>query len=92
MNPETFLRKFTSLSWLKKDCYQLAKSPPNLEQGKEFEEKKVEDCAWTPVVDDTLLKFLKSVKHKPGWYPQAAYRAKALRTPLMNIMFERSST
>ena len=56
-------------------------------QQKEFEEKKVEDCAWTPVVDETLLKFLESVEHKPGWYPfengnaQVACRAKSLRTP-----------
>ena len=34
-------------------------------QQKEFEEKKVEDCAWTPVVDETLLKFLESVEHNP---------------------------
>ena len=53
---------------------------------KEFKEKKVEDCAWTPVVDENMLKFLESVEHKSGWYPfenghaQVAYRAKALRT------------
>ena len=65
-------------------CYQ-----QNLtwKQRKEFREKKVEDCAWTPVVDETTLKFLESVEHKSGWYPietghaQVAYRAKALRTP-----------
>ena len=56
-------------------------------KGKEYKEKKGEDCAWTPVVDETLLKFLESVEHKPGWYPferghaQVAYRAKSLRTP-----------
>ena len=50
-------------------------------------QKKSEDCAWTPVVDEELLKFLDSIDHKPGWYPyqnghaQASYRAKALRTP-----------
>ena len=32
-------------------------------------QKKSEDCAWTPVVDEELLKFLESVEHKPGWYP-----------------------
>ena len=58
-----------------------------MEQRTEFKQKKVEDCAWTPVVDETLLKFLDSVEHKPGWYPfenghaQVSYRAKALRTP-----------
>ena len=65
-------------------CYQ-----QNLtwKQTKEFKEKKVEDCAWTPVVDETTLKFLESVEHKSGWYPfetghaQVAYCAKALRTP-----------
>ena len=56
-------------------------------QRKEFKEKKVEYCAWTPVVDENMLKFLESVEHKSGWYPfenghaQVAYRAKALRTP-----------
>ena len=65
-------------------CYQQTQS---WKQRKEFKEKKVEDCAWTPVVDETLLKFLESVEHKSGWYPfenghtQVAYRAKALRTP-----------
>ena len=55
-------------------------------QRKEFKEKKVEDSAWTPVVE-TMLKFLESVEHKAGWYPfenghaQVAHRAKALRTP-----------
>ena len=41
-------------------CYQ-----QNLtwKQTKEFEEKKVEDCAWTPVVDETTLRFLESVEH-----------------------------
>ena len=66
-------------------CYQ---QPQTWKERKEFKEKKkVEDCAWTPVVDETLLKFLDSVEHKPGWYPfetghaQVAYRAKSLRTP-----------
>ena len=65
-------------------CYQQNQT---WKQRKEFKEKKVEDCAWTPVVDDTMLKFLDSVEHKSGWYPfenghaQVAYRAKALRTP-----------
>ena len=50
-------------------------------------QEKSEDCAWTPVVDEELLKFLDSVEQKPGWYPyqnghaQVSYRAKALRTP-----------
>ena len=65
-------------------CYQQNQT---WKQRKEFKEKKIEDCAWTPAVDDTMLKFLESVEHKPGWYPfenghaQVAYRAKALRTP-----------
>ena len=65
-------------------CFQQTQT---WKQRKEFKEKKVEDCAWTPVVDETLLKFLESVEHKSGWYPfenghaQVAYRAKALRTP-----------
>eukprot|EP00435_Cladocopium_sp_Y103_P059650 s194_g21.t1 len=65
-------------------CYQ---QPQTWKQRKEYKEKKVEDCAWTPVVDEDMLKFLESVEHKPGWYPcengraQVAYRAKALRTP-----------
>ena len=65
-------------------CYQQTQT---WKQRKEFKEKKVEDCAWTPVVDETLLKCLESVEHKSGWYPfenghaQVAYRAKALRTP-----------
>ena len=39
------------------------------------------------MVDETLLKLLESVEHKPGWYPfenghsQVAYRATSLRTP-----------
>ena len=50
-------------------------------------QKKSEDCAWTPVVDEELLKFLESVEQKAGWIPyqnrhaQVSYRAKALRTP-----------
>ena len=65
-------------------CYQ---RPKVWKQRKEFKEKKIEDCAWTPIVDENMLKFLDSVEHKPGWYPfenghaQVAYRAKALRTP-----------
>ena len=41
--------------------------PQTWKQRKEFKEKKVEDCAWTPVVGETVLKFLESVEHKPGW-------------------------
>ena len=58
-----------------------------LYQQQRYTQKKSEDCAWTPVVDEELLKFLESVEHKPGWYPyqnghaQVNYRAKALRTP-----------
>eukprot|EP00435_Cladocopium_sp_Y103_P073754 s194_g45.t1 len=65
-------------------CYQ---QPRTWKQRKEYKEQKVEDCAWTPVVDENMLKFLESFEHKPGWYPfenghaQVAYRAKALRTP-----------
>eukprot|EP00435_Cladocopium_sp_Y103_P064779 s194_g26.t1 len=65
-------------------CYQQTQA---WKQRKQYKEKKVEDCAWTRVVDEDMLKFLESVEHKPGWYPcenghaQVAYRAKALRTP-----------
>ena len=51
-------------------------------QRKEFKEKKVEDCAWTPAVDETMLKFLESVEYKSGWHnfenghAQVAHRAK----------------
>ena len=89
MNPPALLRKFISLFWLKKDCFQLAISKTQTwKQRKEFKEKKVEDCAWTAVVDENLLKFLESVEHKSVWYPfenghaqSVAFRAKALRTP-----------
>ena len=47
-------------------CYQQSQT---WKQRKEFKVKKVEDCAWTPVVDDTMLKFLESVERKSGWYP-----------------------
>ena len=43
-------------------CYQ---QPQAWKQRKDFKEK-VEDCAWTPVVDETLLNFLESIEHKPG--------------------------
>ena len=65
-------------------CYQ---QPQTWKHRKEYKEKKVEDCSWTPVVDENMLKFLESVEHKPGWYPfenghaQVAYRARSLRTP-----------
>ena len=65
-------------------CYQQTRT---WKQRKTFKEKKVEDCAWTPVVDEVMLKFLESVEHKSGWHnfenghAQVAYRAKALRTP-----------
>ena len=35
-------------------CYQHNQTR---KQRKEFKEKKVEDCAWTPIVDDTRLIF-----------------------------------
>ena len=59
----------------------------SLYQQQRYTQKKSEDCAWTPVVDEELLKFLESVEHKAGWIPyqnghaQVSYRAKALRTP-----------
>ena len=65
-------------------CYQQSQT---WKQRKEFKDKKIEDCAWTPVVHENMLKFLESVEHKSGWYPfenghaPVAYRAKALRTP-----------
>ena len=65
-------------------CYQQNQTR---KQRKEFKEKKVEDCAWTPVVDDELVEVpWKSVEHKSVWYPfenghaqSVAFRAKALR-------------
>ena len=88
MNPPALLRKFISLFLLKKDCFQLAINKTKHGNRESCLRKiQVEDCAWTPVVDDTMLKFLDSVEHKSGWYPsenghaQVAYRAKALRTP-----------
>ena len=45
-------------------CYQQTQT---WKQRKKFKEKKVEDCAWTPVVDEAMLKFLESVEHKSGW-------------------------
>ena len=65
-------------------CHAEGKS---LYQQQRYTQKKSEDCAWTPVVDEELLKFLKSVEHKAGWIPyqnghaQVSYRAEALRTP-----------
>ena len=65
-------------------CHAEGKS---LCQQQRYTQKKSEDCAWTPVVDEELLKFLESVEHKAGWIPyqnrhaQVSYRAKALRTP-----------
>ena len=59
----------------------------SLYQQQRYTQKKSEDCARTPVVDEELLKFLESVEHKAGWIPyqnghaQVSYRAKALRTP-----------
>ena len=57
-----------------------------LYQQQRYTQKKSEDCAWTPVVDEELLEFLDPKEHKPGWYPyqnghaQVSCRAKALRT------------
>ena len=65
-------------------CHAEGKS---LYQQQRYTQKKSEDCAWTPVVDEELLKFLESVEHKAGWIPyqnghaQVSYRAKALTTP-----------
>ena len=65
-------------------CHAEGKS---LYQQQRYTQKKSEDCAWTPVVDEELLKFLESVEHKAGRIPyqnghaQVSYRAKALRTP-----------
>ena len=65
-------------------CHAEGKS---LYQQQRYTQKKSEDCAWTPVVDEELLKFLESVEHKAGWIPyqnghaQVSYRAKALRRP-----------
>ena len=88
MNPPTLLRKFISLFWLEKDCFQPVINNPKLGNRElSSNRRKVEECAWAPVVDETLLKFLDSVEHKPGWYPfenghaQVSYRGKALRTP-----------
>ena len=50
--------------------------------------RKVTEYAFTPVVDEALLKFLESTAvHKKGWFPfldgqdQVTHRAKAVRTP-----------
>ena len=47
-------------------CHAEGKS---LYQQQRYTQKKSEDCAWTPVVDEELLKFLESVEHKAGWIP-----------------------
>ena len=66
-------------------CYQ--NPSQKYYDSKTYKNRTTEDCAWTPVVDENLVKLLDSVEHKPGWYPhengfaQVAYRAKALRTP-----------
>ena len=71
-------------------CYQ---QPQTWKQRTEFKQKKVEKCAWTPVVDETLLKFLDSVEHKPGWYPfENGHAQVSYRELQINIMIERSST
>ena len=65
-------------------CHAEGKS---LYQQQRYSQKKSEDCAWTPVVDEELLKFLESDEHKAGWIPyqnshaQVSLRAKALRAP-----------
>ena len=65
-------------------CHAEGKS---LYQQQRYTQKKSEDCAWTPVVDEELLKSLESVEHKAGWIPyqnghaQVSFGAKALRTP-----------
>ena len=52
----------------------------SLYQQQRYTQKKSEDCAWTPVVDEELLKYLESVEHKAGWIPyqnghaQVSYR------------------
>ena len=88
MNPPTLLRKFISPFWFKKDWFQLVINKPKLgNTGRSLRRKKLKIVSWTPVVDETMLKFLESVEHKSGWYAfenghvQVAYRAKALRTP-----------
>ena len=40
----------------------------SLYQQQRYTQKKSEDCAWTPVVDEELLKFLESVEHKAVGY------------------------
>ena len=47
-------------------CHAEGKS---LYQQQRYTQKKSEDCAWTPVVDEELLKLLESVEHKAGWKP-----------------------
>ena len=59
----------------------------SLYQQQRYTQKTSEACAWTPVVDEELLKFLESDEHKAGWIPyqnghaQVSFRANALRTP-----------
>ncbi len=40
-----------------------------LYQQQRYLQKKSEDCAWTLVVDEELLRFVDAVEHQPGWYP-----------------------
>ena len=56
MNPPTLLvdKCLLVAERLFSVCYQ---HPQTLKQRNEFKEKKVEDCTWTPAVDETMLKF-----------------------------------
>ena len=89
MDLPTSRKKFTSPLWLKKDCFQhfINNLNPGTNEGTNCKEKKVEECAWTLFVDETMLKYLESIEYKAGWHAfenghaQVSYRAKSLRTP-----------
>ena len=40
-----------------------------LYQQQRYLQKKSEDCAWTLVVYEELLRLVDAVEHQPGWYP-----------------------
>ena len=94
MNPPTLLRKFISLFWLKKGCFQLA-----FNKTKHGNREKSSRRRRLKIVHGLLSLMqtcwsLESVGHKSGWYPfenglaQVAPRHWEL---LIHIMIERSS-
>ena len=78
---------------VKNACFSLRHAEgKSVYQQLRYIQKKSEDCAWTPAVDEELLKSLESVEHKAGWIPyqnchaRVSFRAKALRTPDLYII------